>query len=445
MLSIDFIRKNAAKVRYSIDQKRLSDVIDLDEILNLEEFYRAQLRIVETKRSLRNQLSEGISQVEGKARRKLIREAAKVKKEIKELDQELAERKSKLDVRLLRIPNVIHPDVPEGIDGTENVVSHKVGKPKKFDFTPKDHMVLGESLDLIDTKTSAKVSGARFNYLKNEAVLMQFALINFVLDTLTDQAIIGELADKVGNPSATTFTPVIPPVMIKGEVAKRMARLDPVGERYYLPEDDLMFVGSAEHSLGPMFMDQTLDETQLPLRFVGYSTAFRREAGTYGKDTQGILRRHQFDKIEIESFTVAENGLVEQDLFVAIQEYLLTQLKIPYQVVKICTGDMGKPDYRQIDMECYMPGQGEYRETHTSDYMTDYQARRLNTRYKDSKGKTHFVHMNDATAFAIGRTLIAIFENYQQKDGSILIPEVLRSYMGGKEKIQRREGVKEQS
>jgi len=439
MLDIDFIRKNQDTVRYAIDQKHLGTIVDLDEILNLDESYRAQLQLVETKRSLRNQLSENIAQVEGRVRRKLILEATQIKSEIKELEQELAEYKSKLDILLLRIPNVIHPDVPKGGDDAGNVISHKVGKPREFDFTPKDHMELGESLDLIDTETSAKVSGARFNYLKNEAVLMQFALINFVFDTLTNPEIIKELAEKVGNPSPKTFTPIMPPVIIKGEVAKRMARLNPVEERYYLPEDDLMFVGSAEHSLGPMFMDETLDGTQLPLRFVGYSTAFRREAGTYGKDTNGILRRHQFDKIEMESFTTAENGLAEQDFFVAIQEYLLTQLEIPYQVVKICTGDMGKPDYRQIDMECYMPGQGEYRETHTSDYMTDYQARRLNTRYKDNEGKAHFVHMNDGTVFAIGRTLIAIFENYQQKDGSIEIPKALRSYMGGKEKIQRSE------
>jgi len=437
MLDIVFIKENSDKVKYAIDQKHLSSVVDLDEILNLDESYKAQLQLVETKRSLRNQLSENISQVEEEARTKLIQEASQVKEDIKKLESELNEYKSKLDLLLLQVPNVIHPDVPEGIDESENVVSHKVREPVEFDFTPKDHMELGEMLDLIDTETSAKVSGARFNYLKNEAVLMQFALINFVFDTLTNAEIIKEVANKVGNPSSKTFTPILPPVMIKGEVAKRMARLDPVEERYYLPEDNLMFVGSAEHSLGPMFMDQTLNESELPIRLVGYSTAFRREAGTYGKDTQGILRRHQFDKIEIESFTTAENGLVEQDLFVALQEYMLTQLKIPYQVVKICTGDMGKPDYRQIDIECYMPGQGTYRETHTSDYMADYQARRLNTRYKDGQGKTHFVHMNDATAFAIGRTLIAIFENYQQKDGSILIPEVLRHYMGGKEKIQR--------
>jgi seryl-tRNA synthetase len=192
-----------------------------------------------------------------------------------------------------------------------------------------------------------------------------------------------------------------------------------------------MFVGSAEHSIGPMYMNSTLTEEVLPIRYIGYSTAFRREAGTYGKDTRGILRRHQFDKLEMEGFSLPEDGQKEQDLFVAVQEYILQKLEIPYQVVMICTGDMGKPDYRQIDMECWMPGQSEYRETHTSDYMTDYQARRLDSKYKKVDGESGYLHMNDATAIAIGRLLIAIIENYQQKDGSIKIPSVLHKYMNG--------------
>ena len=199
-----------------------------------------------------------------------------------------------------------------------------------------------------------------------------------------------------------------------------------------------MFVGSAEHSLGPMFMNEVIDEKDLPLRYIGYSTAFRREAGSYGKDTRGILRSHQFDKLEMEIFSTPETGEKEQDLIVAIQEHLVSELKIPYQVVAICTGDMGKPDYRQIDIECWIPGQEKYRETHTSDYMTDFQARRLGTKFRRKDGKADLVHMNDATAFAIGRILIAILENYQQVDGSVLVPEVLKKYMPrGIDKIEK--------
>ena len=197
-----------------------------------------------------------------------------------------------------------------------------------------------------------------------------------------------------------------------------------------MQRDNLYLIGSAEHTLGAMHMDQTFFEQNLPLRYIGFSTSFRREAGSYGKDTKGILRVHQFDKIEMESFTIPEDSKIEQDFFVAIQEYLMKSLEIPYQVVMICTGDMGTPDARQLDIEAWLPGQNKYRETHTSDLMTDYQARRLNTKVKLKSGKTEFVHMNDATAFAIGRTLIAILENYQQKDGSVLVPKVLQALTG---------------
>jgi seryl-tRNA synthetase len=231
--------------------------------------------------------------------------------------------------------------------------------------------------------------------------------------------------------------------MMRSTVMKRMSRLDPIDERYHFEKDDLVFIGSAEHTLGPLHMDETLAESALPIRYVAASAAFRREAGAAGKDTRGILRQHQFDKIEMESFTKPEDGYAEQELFVAIQEHIMQALNIPYQVVLICTGDMGFPDQRQFDIESWMPGQpaedasqalGRYRETHTSDYMGGFQARRLNTRVKRTDGTLEPVHMNDATAVAIGRTLIAILENYQNEDGTVTIPEVLRAYIG-KEKI----------
>jgi len=225
------------------------------------------------------------------------------------------------------------------------------------------------------------------------------------------------------------------PCMAKSEIMKKMDRFDPIDDRYFLKEDDLLLIGSAEHTLGPLHMNETLDFKSLPLRYIGYSTAFRREAGSYGKDTAGIFRRHQFDKLEMETFIQPKYGQKEQDLILAVQEYLISQLKIPYQVVAICTGDMGKPDFKQIDIECFLPCHAKYRETHTSDYMTDYQSRRLNIKYQDKEGKKQFVHMNDATAFAVGRTLIAILENYQLADGSIKVPKVLQKYMPGNLKI----------
>jgi seryl-tRNA synthetase len=224
--------------------------------------------------------------------------------------------------------------------------------------------------------------------------------------------------------------------MIRPNPFLKMGRLFPKEDRYYIPSDDLYLIGSAEHTLGTMHMDHTFTEADLPVRYVGYSPAFRREAGTYGKDTRGILRVHQFEKLEVESFCLPENSLKEQELFVAIQEHILQALKLPYEVMMICTGDMGKPDYRQIDINTWMPGQNSYRETHTADLMTSFQARRLNTKVKRADGKVDIVHMNDATVAAMGRLLIAIIENYQQADGSVKIPEVLRPYMGGQEFIK---------
>ena len=424
MLDIQFIRDNPEKVKKGVSARQLDPKL-VDEVLSLDKKRRELLAEIEELRAKRNQA----------AKAKKVEEGKKIKLQLQKLEPELRKTESEFKEALYQIPNIVAPDVPEGKDESENKVLRKWGEPKKFDFKPKDHMELGEALDIIDTKTSSKVSGARFNYLKGDAVKLQFALIQFAFETLTDQKIVKEIAKSVENPSGGPFVPVVPPVIAKSEVMKRMDRFDPIEDRYYLEKDNALLIGSAEHTLGPMHMDEVLAEKDLPIRYLGYSTSFRREAGTYGKDTRGILRVHQFDKVEMESFTAPEHGEVEQELMIAIQEYLMQKLEIPYQVVVMCSGDMGKPDYRQIDIECWMPGQGKYRETHTSDYMTDYQARRLNTKVL-IKGKAEFVHMNDATVFAIGRTIIAILENYQQKDGSVVIPKVLRKWVG-KDKIDR--------
>jgi seryl-tRNA synthetase len=235
--------------------------------------------------------------------------------------------------------------------------------------------------------------------------------------------------------SSVPFIPVIPPVFIKPDVMEQMARLEPKDDRYHIPSDDLYLVGSAEHTLGPLHRNETLEERTLPRRYIGFSSAFRREAGSYGKDVHGILRLHQFDKLEIESFTTPETSQTEQDFIVAIQERIVQGLELPYRVVLKCTADQGDPDTRAIDIEAWFPGQNRYRETHTSDLMTDYQARRLHTKVRRGSQEIEYVHMNDATAVAVGRIIAAILENGQREDGSILIPEVLRPFMGGKERI----------
>lgn len=424
MLDPQFIRDNPEKIKTAVTNKQ-KEISLVDNFLKIDAKWRELLQVVETLRKEKNEAAKSKDITEGK----------RVKQELTEKEPELTKVEAEWREALWAIPNVHADDVKVGRDENENVVLRTWGKPAKFDFYPKDHIALGEALEIIDVETASKVSGARFNYLKGDAVLLQFALIQFAFSVLLDEHVLSGIAEHHGlNVSTKPFVPVVPPVMIRPDVFERMGRLHPKDERYYIPTDDAYLVGSAEHTLGPTHMDELIPEKKFPIRYLGYSTSFRREAGSYGKDTRGILRVHQFDKLEIESFTLPEVGADEQKFIVAIQEYLMQKLGLPHQVVGICTGDMGGPDFRQFDIETWIPSQGKYRETHTSDYMTDYQSRRLNTRVRRISNENQYVHMNDATVFAVGRTLIAIIENYQQKDGSIEVPEVLRKWVG-KEKI----------
>ena len=412
--------------------------IDLDKLLTLDDERLKMLKEVEDLRGEINRVSNDISRdQDGAHKMQLIEEMRLVKEDIKAREEKLKAVMENWQKLMLLVPNIPSPDTPEGKDESENVVIRQWGEKPKFDFEPKDHEDLGKNLGIIDKETAAEVAGARFTYLKGDLVLMQFALINFLLGILTDKETLEKIIkDKNLNVSPKPFVPVIPPFMVKPNVYLKMARLYPTEDKYYIPSDDIYLVGSAEHTLCPMHMNHIFDEAKMPVRYVGYSPAFRREAGTYGKDTKGILRVHQFEKLELETFCLPENSLQEQEFLIAIQEYFLQALGLSYEVMMICTGDMGKPDYRQIDINTWMPGQNAYRETHTSDLIASFQPRRLNTKVKRLDGKVELVHMNDATICAMGRTLIAIMENYQQADGSIKIPEILRSYMGGKEFIK---------
>lgn len=425
MLDIKFIRQNPEVVKKAIKDKQAK--VDLDQLLALDERKRQVMTELETKRAEQNKKSgEKPSPEEIEALKKL-------KGEIKILEEELGQAEGELNQLLWAVPNIPSADTPVGSDASANKVIRRWGKLPSFDFKPKEHWQLGKGLDIIDTEKAAEVSGTRFSYLKGNLVLLEFALVQYALTTLTDEAILKKIIKQAGlKIPAKPFVPVVPPALIRPSVFQKMARLEPKEERYYIVSDDIYLVGSAEHTLGPLHLDETIPENQLPIRYVGFSTAFRREAGSYGKDVRGILRVHQFDKVEMESFTVSENSVDEQNFFVAIQEYLMQALELPYQVVQISTGDMGGPDARQIDIETWLPGQNQYRETHTADLMTDYQARRLNTRVRRNS-KNEFVHMNDATVFAIGRTLIAIMENYQTERGTIKVPKVLQKYCKIKE------------
>ncbi len=432
MLDIKFIRDNLNLVKDVCRKKSVT--VDLDRLLEVDKERREAIIAFEEMQKTKNQANKEIQAAETEKEKKIIILKMKeldlgsdrLNKKIAPLEKEYLE-------LMYQVPNIPLADVPEGKDDRDNKVIKRWGEPTKFDFPPKDYIELGAELDLIDTEKASKITGTRFGYLKNDAALMEFALIHYAISILTSPETIKNIALAVDkNLSVKPFVPVIPPVMIRPDVFTKMARLNKEDqeERYYFPKDDQFLIGSAEHTLGPLHMEEILDEKTLPRRYLGFSTCFRREAGSYGKDTRGIFRVHQFDKVEMESFTSPEDSLKEQNFLVAIQEYLMQALKIPYQVVMTCTGDMGAPDARHLDIESWMPGQNRYRETHSADLMTDYQARRLNTRLRRENGKVEYLHMNDATAIAIGRTIIAILENYQQKDGSVMIPEVLQKYMG---------------
>lgn len=423
MIDIKLVREQTALVAENCRRRQAE--VDLEDLLRRDAERLKLKQTVEDLRAERNKRSTGKPTAEELALLK------KLSDEIKNLEELLKEKESAVNEVLEKLPNLTHPSVPVGESDTANQVLRQWGAPPEFNFTPRDHLALGESLDIIDVATAPAVVGARFSYLKGAGALLEFALIQHALSLVTNQAKLQEVIAKnnLAVPP-TPFIPVIPPALIKEETMAKMARLEPREERYHIPGDNLYLVGSAEHTLGPLHLDQIIPEAKLPLRYVGFSPAFRREAGTYGKYTHGIFRVHQFDKLEFESFTVPEQSEAEQDFLVALQETLMQSLQIPYRVVINCTGDMGLPDFRQLDLEAWLPSQNQYRETHTADLMTDYQARRLNTKVRRRDGKTELVHMNDATVFAIGRALIAILENYQQADGSVMVPEVLRSYLG---------------
>lgn len=431
MLDIRFIRENAEAVQQNARNKNYS--VDIAQLLKLDDQRRELSKRADELRERRN--ANAAKMKGGKPEQSVIDEGKAIKVELAELEDSLGLLEADALAIQKTVPNMAAADVPVGASEDENVVAKTVGELTVFGFEPRNHWQIAEQRGWIDKERAAKVAGSRFAYLKGDLVKLQFAIVQFVIDTLSDEAKITEIATTAGleGISMRPFTPILPPYMIRTEIFDAMDRLEPRDDRYKLELDELWLQGSAEHVLGSMHANEIIAEDQLPLRYVGYATSFRREAGTYGKDMEGILRMHQFDKLEMESLTTAEDGLSEHFLMVAVQEYLLSSLGLPYRVVQKCTADIGKPNARGIDMDAWLPGQNQYRETHTADYMTDYQTRRLQTRVRRDDGSVELAHTNDATAFALGRAMIAIIENYQNEDGTVRVPEVLRGYLGNKE------------
>ena len=426
MLDINRIRENPAAVKQAARDKRVE--VDVDALLTSDDRRRELQMKIDEQRQQRNALAEKAKS--GKPAPADIETGKQLKVEIAELEAELSDIVATQKEQLSKIPNLPTEDTPVGASEDDNVVISQWGEQPQFDFEPKTHDEIAIAKGWIDKERAAKVSGARFTYVIGDLVRLQFALMQFGMQVLQDEDQLAEVAKRAGlEVSTKPFIPILPPVLMRTEAYEATGRLKPNDVTYKIDQDDLWLVGSAEHSLCSMYIDEIMPREDLPLRYVGYSTAFRREAGTYGKDTAGIIRLHQFDKLEMESFTTAETSLEEHKFHIAIQEYLMQKLGLHYQVVLKCTADMGEPNARGVDIETWLPGEGAYRETHSADYMTDYQARGLNTRYQDESGRKTFVHTADATAFA-GRTMVAIIEQNQTADGGVKIPAVLQPLLG---------------
>lgn len=432
MLDIQFIRDNAELVKKKSTQKGYD--VNVERLLELDVQRRTRQTQIEELRRRRNELAEQAKG--GKPSEEQVNEGKRLKDEVGRLETEGKRMDEEFTALLKEVPNMPTDDVPVGSSENENQVVKTWGEPKQFDFEPKSDAELGEGRGLLDKERATKVAAPRFAYLMGGLVELEFALIQLTLNMLSNEKLIERLiVENDLNLVAKPFVPVLPPAVANTATYEATGRLNSEEQTYKLADDDLWLNASAEHTLAPMYLDEILPEEQLPIRYVGFTTAFRREAGSYGKDTEGIFRMHQFDKLEMEVFSTPETGLDEHRLLVALQEYLVQQLNLPYQLILKCTADIGKPNARGVDINVWMLAQGAYRETHTADFISDYQARRMKTRLRTKDGETRLVHTNDATAFAMGRTIKAIMENYQTHDGHIMVPEVLQPYMNGKTEI----------
>ncbi|MEK7172469.1 MAG: serine--tRNA ligase [Patescibacteria group bacterium] len=414
MLDIKFIRENPEKVKQGAKNKGVE--VDVNKLLGLDKKRREIIAQSEQIKAEQNKLSG-----KGAPSPEVVEQAKSLKEKFQAQEIILKEVEQDFDALMRKIPNVPFDEVPVGKDDSQNIVKEigKIKEKPKFDFKPKEHWEIGEGLDILDTERAGKVAGSRFYYLKRQGVLLEFALINFAFEKLVKKG----------------FIPIIPPVMIKPEMAWAMGYLEQTDndEAYHLEKDNLYLIATSEQTLGAMRAGETFEEKDLPLRYVGFSTCFRREAGSFGKDTKGMLRVHQFDKIEMFVFCKPEDAKKEHELLLSMEKELMDDLKLHYQVIDICTGDLGAPAAKKYDIEAWMPGQDRYRETHSTSNCTDFQARRLNVKYKDSKtNKLEFVHTLNGTAFSM-RPIIAILENYQKKDGTVEVPKVLQKWTGFKE------------
>jgi len=411
MLDLKAMREEPDRFRAGLARRGAAD--SLERALTLDERLRGLKVRVEGLRADQNTANKEIGRATPEERQQKIDALRNVSEQLKELEPQLQETQDQLDHLLLRIPNLPHESVPDGVDDEDNVLIKLEGDPPRFAFDPKDHLDLGERLGAIDTERAARTSGSRFAYLLGPAVWLQFALVRYALDTLAGKG----------------FTPVVPPVLVREEAMYGTGFL-PTDESqiYATRDDDLYLVGTSEVPLASFHQDEILDAAALPTRYAGYSTCFRREAGTYGKDTRGMFRVHQFDKVEMFSFADPDRSWEEHEFLVSIEEEIVAGLGIPYRLMNVCTGELGASAAKKVDLEAWFPGQGKYRELTSCSNCTDYQARRLGVRVRGLDGNRP-VHTLNGTACAIGRTIIAILENHQREDGSVDLPEALHALL----------------
>ena len=412
MLDVKAIRDDPESFRKGLARRNLGESVDA--ILAADERRRALTAQVEELRAEQNRGSKAIGGAEGDEKQRLITEVGAVSSQLKEMEPELEAAEAELADLLARTPNVPDESAPNGFTDDDAEVIREVGVPPAFDFEPRDHAELGAILGVLDTDRGARTSGSRFVYLLGDIVFVQFALVRHALEIL----------------SANGFTPVVPPVLVREEAMYGTGFLPTdAAQLYVTTEDELYLVGTAEVPLAAMHMTEILDASEMPVRYAGYSSCFRREAGTYGKDMGGMFRVHQFDKVEMFSFTTPETSWDEHEYLLSVEEEIVGNLELPYRVANIAAGDLGGSAAKKYDIEVWLPGQGRYRELTSCSNCTDYQARRLQTLVRRSDGKVEPLHTLNGTATAIARTLIAIIENHQQADGSVVLPAKLHPYL----------------
>jgi seryl-tRNA synthetase len=416
MLDVELLRKNPEFVKERLRLRREDYSRLVDEALRLDEERRSILRGLEALRAERNSLSKEIGRRKSKGEQtaELEGKVKEIKEKIEGLEGQLSKVEEQLKSVMLSIPNIPHYSVPVGKDETENVEVRSWGVPRDFDFEPKAHYEIGEALGILDFERGASLSGSRFTVMWGWGAKLERALINFMLDFHTSRG----------------YKEVWVPHLVKPEILEGTGQLPKFEEDLYFCERDCLYlIPTAEVPLTNLFRDTILEEKDLPIYVTAYTPCYRREAGAYGKDIRGIIRQHQFDKVELVKIVHPDTSDQELERLTADAEEILKLLGLPYRVVALCTGDLGFASAKTYDIEVWFPSQNKYREISSCSNCTDFQARRMNTRFKDSKGRKRFVHTLNGSGLAVGRTLAAILENYQQKDGSVVVPEVLRDYL----------------